>query len=95
MVASSDVINPPPPLPVSDVPLRKAKTKEGKGPNARRKPKGPRALGTELKKKAKPKKVAPLKIKLGSFGSKRKRSSVCMIPHFLLFLLSRHLTLAL
>lgn len=27
-------------------------------------------------KKPKPKKVAPLKIKLGGFGSKRKRSSV-------------------
>ncbi|XP_078394484.1 chromodomain-helicase-DNA-binding protein 5-like, partial [Cetorhinus maximus] len=44
-------------------------------PNARRKPKGPRVPGTELKKKTKPKKVAPLKIKLGGFGSKRKRSS--------------------
>ncbi|XP_076826760.1 chromodomain-helicase-DNA-binding protein 4 isoform X3 [Brachyhypopomus gauderio] len=49
-------------------PLRKAKTKEGKGPNARRKTK-PKSQD----KKSKPKKVAPLKIKLGSF--KRKRSS--------------------
>lgn len=44
------------------------------GPNARRKPKGsPRVPDA---KKPKPKKVAPLKIKLGGFGSKRKRSSV-------------------
>ncbi|KAG9276304.1 chromodomain-helicase-DNA-binding protein 4 isoform X1 [Astyanax mexicanus] len=49
-------------------PLRKAKTKEGKGPNARRKTK-PKVQD----KKSKAKKVAPLKIKLGSF--KRKRSS--------------------
>lgn len=44
------------------------------GPNARKKPKAsPRV--PEIKK-PKTKKVAPLKIKLGGFGSKRKRSSV-------------------
>uniref|UniRef100_A0A8C0BR81 Chromodomain-helicase-DNA-binding protein 4 n=1 Tax=Buteo japonicus TaxID=224669 RepID=A0A8C0BR81_9AVES len=44
------------------------------GPNARRKPKAsPRIPDI---KKPKTKKVAPLKIKLGGFGSKRKRSSV-------------------
>lgn len=48
------------------------------GPNARRKPKGsPRVPDA---KKPKPKKVAPLKIKLGGFGSKRKRSSVRFQP---------------
>ncbi|XP_034560382.1 chromodomain-helicase-DNA-binding protein 4-like isoform X2 [Notolabrus celidotus] len=59
---------PPPP------PLRKAKTKEGKGPNARKKSK-PAAKPQEKKNNAKTKKVAPLKIKLGGFNSKRKRSS--------------------
>uniref|UniRef100_A0A669EQZ9 Chromodomain helicase DNA binding protein 4a n=1 Tax=Oreochromis niloticus TaxID=8128 RepID=A0A669EQZ9_ORENI len=51
-------------------PLRKAKTKEGKGMLSRRgHMKGPNA-----RKKSKPK-VAPLKIKLGGLNSKRKRSS--------------------
>ncbi|KAG9471080.1 chromodomain-helicase-DNA-binding protein 4 isoform X1 [Eleutherodactylus coqui] len=70
MVASSESVPPPPP-PV-EVPLRKAKTKEGKGPNARKKPK---IVRPPENKKTKAKKVAPLKIKLGGFGSKRKRSS--------------------
>ncbi|XP_047186277.1 chromodomain-helicase-DNA-binding protein 4a isoform X2 [Scophthalmus maximus] len=61
---------PPPPPP----PLRKAKTKEGKGPNARKKSKSA-AKPQEKKNNAKTKKVAPLKIKLGGFNSKRKRSS--------------------
>uniref|UniRef100_A0A452TLB2 Chromodomain-helicase-DNA-binding protein 4 n=1 Tax=Ursus maritimus TaxID=29073 RepID=A0A452TLB2_URSMA len=53
------------------------------GPNARRKPKGsPRVPDA---KKPKPKKVAPLKIKLGGFGSKRKRSSVRAQPIPLFF----------
>lgn len=55
-------------------PLKKAKTKEGKGPNARKKSK-PTPKPVE-KKKVATKKVAPLKIKLGGFNSKRKRSSV-------------------
>ncbi|XP_072281166.1 chromodomain-helicase-DNA-binding protein 4 isoform X2 [Pyxicephalus adspersus] len=75
MVASTEVVAPPPPPPPPpppvEVPLRKAKTKEGKGPNARKKPKVIRPP----EKKTKAKKVAPLKIKLGGFGSKRKRSS--------------------
>ncbi|XP_033957567.1 chromodomain-helicase-DNA-binding protein 4 isoform X1 [Pseudochaenichthys georgianus] len=58
---------PAPPAP----PLRKAKTKEGKGPNARKKSR-PAAKPAP---KPKPKKVAPLKIKLGALNSKRKRSS--------------------
>uniref|UniRef100_A0A8C9L544 DNA helicase n=1 Tax=Pavo cristatus TaxID=9049 RepID=A0A8C9L544_PAVCR len=74
MVTNVDAVLPQPPV---DVPLRKAKTKEGKGPNARRKPKGsPRIPDI---KKPKTKKVAPLKIKLGGFGSKRKRSSKAFI----------------
>ncbi|KAI4812067.1 hypothetical protein KUCAC02_014923 [Chaenocephalus aceratus] len=48
-----------------------AKTKEGKGPNARKKSR-PAAKPAP---KPKPKKVAPLKIKLGALNSKRKRSS--------------------
>ncbi|CAH2322716.1 chromodomain-helicase-DNA-binding 4 isoform X1 [Pelobates cultripes] len=70
MVATNEVVAPPPPPP--EVPLRKAKTKEGKGPNARKKPKTVKPAEV---KKPKAKKVAPLKIKLGGFGSKRKRSS--------------------
>uniref|UniRef100_A0A8C2Q6N9 Chromodomain helicase DNA binding protein 4a n=1 Tax=Cyprinus carpio TaxID=7962 RepID=A0A8C2Q6N9_CYPCA len=54
-------------------PIRKAKTKEGKGPNARKKSK---PAPKPQEKKVKTKKVAPLKIKLGGFSSKRKRSSV-------------------
>uniref|UniRef100_A0A8C6Z9H8 Chromodomain-helicase-DNA-binding protein 4 n=1 Tax=Nothoprocta perdicaria TaxID=30464 RepID=A0A8C6Z9H8_NOTPE len=70
MVTNVDAVLPQPPV---DVPLRKAKTKEGKGPNARRKPKASPRIPDM--KKPKTKKVAPLKIKLGGFGSKRKRSS--------------------
>ncbi|XP_055732192.1 chromodomain-helicase-DNA-binding protein 4-like isoform X3 [Salvelinus fontinalis] len=54
-------------------PLKKAKTKEGKGPNARKKSR-PTPKPAE-KKKVATKKVAPLKIKLGGFNNKRKRSS--------------------
>ncbi|KTG46722.1 hypothetical protein cypCar_00025012 [Cyprinus carpio] len=61
---------PPPSQQPPAVPLRKAKTKEGKGPNARRKTK---PTPKPQDKKSKAKKVAPLKIKLGNF--KRKRSS--------------------
>uniref|UniRef100_A0A8C2F744 Chromodomain helicase DNA binding protein 4 n=1 Tax=Cyprinus carpio TaxID=7962 RepID=A0A8C2F744_CYPCA len=64
---------PPPSQQPPAVPLRKAKTKEGKGPNARRKTK---STPKPQDKKSKAKKVAPLKIKLGNF--KRKRSSVCI-----------------
>lgn len=48
------------------------------GPNARRKPKASPRIPDM--KKPKTKKVAPLKIKLGGFGSKRKRSSVSDPP---------------
>uniref|UniRef100_A0A3Q2Z402 Chromodomain helicase DNA binding protein 4 n=1 Tax=Hippocampus comes TaxID=109280 RepID=A0A3Q2Z402_HIPCM len=68
---------PPPP------PLRKAKTKEGKGPNARKKSK------PKVPPKPKPKKVAPLKIKLGGLNSKRKRSSVRYLATFCLAIFRR------
>uniref|UniRef100_A0AAR2LB25 DNA helicase n=1 Tax=Pygocentrus nattereri TaxID=42514 RepID=A0AAR2LB25_PYGNA len=60
----------PPPQPP---PLRKAKTKEGKGEKAGRRSKSPRVSD---KKKLKLKKMAPLRIKLGALGNKRKKSMV-------------------
>ncbi|KAM8794249.1 chromodomain-helicase-DNA-binding protein 3 [Eudromia elegans] len=54
-------------------PLRRAKTKEGKGPGHKKRSKSPRV--PELKRKLKGKKMAPLKIKLGVLGGKRKKSS--------------------
>uniref|UniRef100_A0A8C3QYH1 Chromodomain-helicase-DNA-binding protein 4 n=1 Tax=Cyanoderma ruficeps TaxID=181631 RepID=A0A8C3QYH1_9PASS len=68
MVTNVDAVLPQPPV---EVPLRKAKTKEGKG--EMKSLASPRIPDI---KKPKTKKVAPLKIKLGGFGSKRKRSSV-------------------
>uniref|UniRef100_A0A671M1Z6 Chromodomain-helicase-DNA-binding protein 4-like n=1 Tax=Sinocyclocheilus anshuiensis TaxID=1608454 RepID=A0A671M1Z6_9TELE len=53
-------------------PVRKAKTKEGKGGCKLKSKPAPKPQ----EKKVKTKKVAPLKIKLGGFNSKRKRSSV-------------------
>uniref|UniRef100_A0A672LP09 Uncharacterized protein n=1 Tax=Sinocyclocheilus grahami TaxID=75366 RepID=A0A672LP09_SINGR len=73
---------PPPSQQPPAVPLRKAKTKEGKGPNARRKTK---STPKPQDKKSKAKKVAPLKIKLGNF--KRKRSSVYSTTPIALFTL--------
>ncbi|XP_063734315.1 chromodomain-helicase-DNA-binding protein 4 isoform X2 [Eleginops maclovinus] len=69
--AAAPAPTPAAPLAPPAPPLRKAKTKEGKGPNARKKSK-PAAKPVP---KPKPKKVAPLKIKLGGLTSKRKRSS--------------------
>uniref|UniRef100_A0A8C7MCW3 Chromodomain helicase DNA binding protein 4a n=1 Tax=Oncorhynchus kisutch TaxID=8019 RepID=A0A8C7MCW3_ONCKI len=80
----AEVAPPPAPAPVAEPqlppapPLKKAKTKEGKGPNARKKSK-PTPKPVE-KKKVATKKVAPLKIKLGGFNSKRKRSSRIISP---------------
>ncbi|XP_071656222.1 chromodomain-helicase-DNA-binding protein 3 isoform X1 [Patagioenas fasciata] len=54
-------------------PLRKAKTKEGKGPGHKKRSKSPRV--PELKRRMKGRKMAPLKIKLGVLGGKRKKSS--------------------
>lgn len=58
------------------------------GPNARRKSK---PAPKPQEKKVKTKKVAPLKIKLGGFNSKRKRSSVCDFSNYLKFLIERNL----
>ncbi|XP_034020722.1 LOW QUALITY PROTEIN: chromodomain-helicase-DNA-binding protein 3 [Thalassophryne amazonica] len=62
----------PPPQPP---PIRKAKTKEGKGPGYKKRSKSPRVPD---KKKAavlaKAKKMAPIRIRLGPLGTKRKKS---------------------
>uniref|UniRef100_A0A8D0HC32 Chromodomain helicase DNA binding protein 3 n=1 Tax=Sphenodon punctatus TaxID=8508 RepID=A0A8D0HC32_SPHPU len=68
--AVSSVTAAPEPQPA---PIRKAKTKEGKGPGHKRRSKSPRI--PEVKRKMKGKKMAPLKIKLGMIGGKRKKSS--------------------
>ncbi|XP_064184930.1 chromodomain-helicase-DNA-binding protein 3 isoform X2 [Anguilla rostrata] len=68
-VSAATAVPEPPPQPP---PLRKAKTKEGKGPGYKRRSKSPRV---PEKKKVKGKKMAPLRIKLGMLGNKRKKSS--------------------
>ncbi|XP_064207642.1 chromodomain-helicase-DNA-binding protein 3-like isoform X1 [Anguilla rostrata] len=68
-VSAATAFPEPPPQPP---PVRKAKTKEGKGPGYKKRSKSPRVME---KKKAKVKKMAPLRIKLGVLGGKRKRSS--------------------
>uniref|UniRef100_A0A8B9E783 DNA helicase n=4 Tax=Neognathae TaxID=8825 RepID=A0A8B9E783_ANSCY len=72
--AAVAAVAPEAPLP----PLRKAKTKEGKGPGHKKRSKSPRV--PELKRKLKGKKMAPLKIKLGVIGGKRKKSSSVRPP---------------
>uniref|UniRef100_A0A452QM02 Chromodomain helicase DNA binding protein 3 n=1 Tax=Ursus americanus TaxID=9643 RepID=A0A452QM02_URSAM len=52
-------------------PIRRAKTKEGKGPGHKRRSKSPRV--PDGRKKLRGKKMAPLKIKLGLLGGKRKK----------------------
>uniref|UniRef100_A0A8C0B5M6 Chromodomain helicase DNA binding protein 5 n=1 Tax=Buteo japonicus TaxID=224669 RepID=A0A8C0B5M6_9AVES len=60
--------------------IRKAKTKEGKGPGVRKKIKGSK----DGKKKGKGKKMAGLKFRFGGIPSKRKKgSSVSVRLHFL------------
>uniref|UniRef100_A0ABM5EJC5 Chromodomain-helicase-DNA-binding protein 3 isoform X5 n=1 Tax=Pogona vitticeps TaxID=103695 RepID=A0ABM5EJC5_9SAUR len=74
-VTASPEPQPPPSLqpPPQPLPIRKAKTKEGKGPGHKKRSKSPRI--PEMKRKMKGKKMAPLKIKLGMIGGKRKKSS--------------------
>ncbi|XP_041425345.1 chromodomain-helicase-DNA-binding protein 5 isoform X3 [Xenopus laevis] len=60
-----------PPQPVQPAPIRKAKTKEGKGPGVRKKSKSSK----DSKKKAKGKKVTNLKFKFGGMASKRRKGS--------------------
>uniref|UniRef100_A0A6I8PM44 Chromodomain helicase DNA binding protein 3 n=1 Tax=Ornithorhynchus anatinus TaxID=9258 RepID=A0A6I8PM44_ORNAN len=54
-------------------PIRRAKTKEGKGPGHKRRSKSPRV--PDGRKKLRGKKMAPLKIKLGLLGGKRKKGT--------------------
>ncbi|XP_021503877.1 chromodomain-helicase-DNA-binding protein 3 isoform X4 [Meriones unguiculatus] len=64
---------PPPPAPeIQPPPIRRAKTKEGKGPGHKRRNKSPRV--PDGRKKLRGKKMAPLKIKLGLLGGKRKKA---------------------
>ncbi|XP_056673538.1 chromodomain-helicase-DNA-binding protein 3 isoform X3 [Monodelphis domestica] len=62
---------PPPPADLQPPPIRRAKTKEGKGPGHKRRSKSPRV--PDGRKKLRGKKMAPLKIKLGLLGGKRKK----------------------
>ncbi|XP_029339359.1 chromodomain-helicase-DNA-binding protein 3 isoform X6 [Mus caroli] len=67
---------PPPPAPeIQPPPIRRAKTKEGKGPGHKRRNKSPRV--PDGRKKLRGKKMAPLKIKLGLLGGKRKKAGSC------------------
>ncbi|XP_056400529.1 chromodomain-helicase-DNA-binding protein 5 isoform X2 [Hyla sarda] len=59
-----------PPPPALPPPIRKAKTKEGKGPGVRKKTKS-----KDAKKKGKGKKLANLKFKFGGMASKRRKGS--------------------
>ncbi|XP_064351273.1 chromodomain-helicase-DNA-binding protein 3 isoform X4 [Camelus dromedarius] len=62
---------PPPAADIQPLPIRRAKTKEGKGPGHKRRSKSPRV--PDGRKKLRGKKMAPLKIKLGLLGGKRKK----------------------
>ncbi|XP_019521465.1 PREDICTED: chromodomain-helicase-DNA-binding protein 3 isoform X7 [Hipposideros armiger] len=61
----------PPSADIQPPPIRRAKTKEGKGPGHKRRSKSPRV--PDGRKKLRGKKMAPLKIKLGLLGGKRKK----------------------
>ncbi|XP_011357189.2 chromodomain-helicase-DNA-binding protein 3 isoform X3 [Pteropus vampyrus] len=61
----------PPAVDIQPPPIRRAKTKEGKGPGHKRRSKSPRV--PDGRKKLRGKKMAPLKIKLGLLGGKRKK----------------------
>ncbi|XP_075417004.1 chromodomain-helicase-DNA-binding protein 3 isoform X3 [Tenrec ecaudatus] len=65
------ILPPPPAADIQSPPIRRAKTKEGKGPGHKRRSKSPRV--PDGRKKLRGKKMAPLKIKLGQLGSKRKK----------------------
>uniref|UniRef100_A0A5F8GL37 Chromodomain helicase DNA binding protein 3 n=1 Tax=Monodelphis domestica TaxID=13616 RepID=A0A5F8GL37_MONDO len=67
---------PPPPADLQPPPIRRAKTKEGKGPGHKRRSKSPRV--PDGRKKLRGKKMAPLKIKLGLLGGKRKKGGSVM-----------------
>ncbi|XP_014405313.1 PREDICTED: chromodomain-helicase-DNA-binding protein 3 isoform X7 [Myotis brandtii] len=63
----------PPAADIQPPPIRRAKTKEGKGPGHKRRSKSPRV--PDGRKKLRGKKMTPLKIKLGLLGGKRKKGS--------------------
>ncbi|KAM4844675.1 chromodomain-helicase-DNA-binding protein 3 isoform 12-T12 [Thomomys bottae] len=65
------ILPPPPAVDIQPPPIRRAKTKEGKGPGHKRRNKSPRV--PDGRKKLRGKKMAPLKIKLGLLGGKRKK----------------------
>uniref|UniRef100_A0A2R9AWU7 Chromodomain helicase DNA binding protein 5 n=1 Tax=Pan paniscus TaxID=9597 RepID=A0A2R9AWU7_PANPA len=77
VAAAVETVTISPPLAVSPpqvpqpVPIRKAKTKEGKGPGVRKKIKGSK----DGKKKGKGKKTAGLKFRFGGISNKRKKGS--------------------
>ncbi|XP_056884416.1 chromodomain-helicase-DNA-binding protein 3 isoform X6 [Takifugu flavidus] len=62
-----------PELPLQPPPIRKAKTKEGKGPGYKKRSKSPR-VSDKKKAAAKIKKMAPIRIKLSPISAKRKKS---------------------
>uniref|UniRef100_H3D637 Chromodomain helicase DNA binding protein 3 n=1 Tax=Tetraodon nigroviridis TaxID=99883 RepID=H3D637_TETNG len=62
-----------PEMPPQPPPIRKAKTKEGKGPGYKKRSKSPR-VPERKKAAAKVKKMAPIRIKLSPIGAKRKKS---------------------
>ncbi|XP_075461078.1 chromodomain-helicase-DNA-binding protein 5 isoform X3 [Ascaphus truei] len=68
-IAPPILVNPQ--QPIQPAPIRKAKTKEGKGPGVRKKPK----TSKDGKKKGKGKKMASLKFRFGGMASKRKKGS--------------------
>uniref|UniRef100_A0A8C9U1M3 Chromodomain helicase DNA binding protein 5 n=1 Tax=Serinus canaria TaxID=9135 RepID=A0A8C9U1M3_SERCA len=86
VAAAVETVTISPALPASPQPsalptvVRKAKTKEGKGPGVRKKIKGSK----DGKKKGKGKKMAGLKFRFGGISSKRKKGSsvslMCPIP---------------
>uniref|UniRef100_A0A8D1R3W7 Chromodomain helicase DNA binding protein 3 n=1 Tax=Sus scrofa TaxID=9823 RepID=A0A8D1R3W7_PIG len=69
---------PPPAADIQPPPIRRAKTKEGKGPGHKRRSKSPRV--PDGRKKLRGKKMAPLKIKLGLLGGKRKKGGSTQGP---------------
>ncbi|EPY73961.1 chromodomain-helicase-DNA-binding protein 3 isoform 1 [Camelus ferus] len=69
--SGSPALPPPPAADIQPLPIRRAKTKEGKGPGHKRRSKSPRV--PDGRKKLRGKKMAPLKIKLGLLGGKRKK----------------------
>ncbi|XP_035888958.1 chromodomain-helicase-DNA-binding protein 3 isoform X12 [Phyllostomus discolor] len=69
--SGSPALPPPPAADIQPLPIRRAKTKEGKGPGHKRRSKSPRV--PDGRKRLRGKKMAPLKIKLGLLGGKRKK----------------------